>query len=883
MSAELVDRVDQLQTTLSQMEAALEVITDAVVFLTEDQQIQWCNKAFSGLVNRPQDSIFGSRLVDVLPLTQAGKSVVPESYPDVRMGHGEYETTAYEFQQGDHSLLLQISGRCVTNQNGTSSTVLVIQNITQQKQNITERQRAEAALLSREAQYRDLVQTANCIILRWDYQGTILFLNEYGQRFFCFDAQEIVGCNVVGTIVPQTETSGRDLQRLMVDICQHPENYLLNENENIRKNGQRVWIVWANKPIFDQQGNLVEILSIGTDTTDRRQVQAALENSLSLLWAIFESIQDGILAIDYSGNIVSYNQNFLEMWSIPPEVLAEPNRDKRLQYLANQLKNPDEFIQRVRELYAIPEANTCDLLEFKDGRVFERYSCPQRLGNEIVGRVWSFRDITDRKRAEDALQQSELKFRTIVENVNDIIFMLNSQGVYTYVSPNISQILGYTVTEIEGKHLTALIHPDDLQICYRDWQKTLALGSQSGAEMRVRHKNGSWRWLSCHTSIVNSLSGDVVLLGVSRDITERKQTEAALERRAQVDSLLSSISRQFIDQDVDTAINFTLEAIAQFIGVERSCIFEYSDDQSQFSLIYEWCADGIQGLSSRAQGAATTIVPWFHHQRLSKKVIKLSSLDELPAEAEDEKEMFKNESIQSVVAVPTIHSGKVVGFLGIDVVHFSRTWNQDEINLLKLVGELIAIGRARHKAEQALVIAKETAVREAVRSAEANRAKSTFLANMSHELRTPLNAILGFAQLMERETTLTPYQRESLAIINRSGEHLLNLINDVLEMSKIEAGRTVLNAAPFNLYQLLQSLQEMFQVRTQGKPLSLQFDIAANVPDYVVSDEVKLRQVLINLLGNAVKFTPTGSVTLRASLARDHSVFKTEPRANNRG
>ncbi|MEQ8752566.1 MAG: PAS domain S-box protein [Coleofasciculus sp. G1-WW12-02] len=620
MIAELVNWVDQLQTTLSQMEAALEVITDAVVFLNEDQQIQWSNKAFSSLVNRPQDNVFGSNLIDLLPLIQAGQSVVRESYPDVMTRHGEYETTAYEFQQGDRSLLLQISGHSVTTPQGASSTVLVIQNITQQKQDITERQRAEAALLSSEAQYRDLVQTANCIILRWDHQGTILFLNEYGQRFLGFDAQEIVGCNVVGTIVPQTETSGRDLQRLMVDICQHPENYLLNENENIRKNGQRVWIVWANKPIFDKQGNLVEILSIGTDTTDRREVQAALENSLSLLWAIFESIQDGILAIDYSGNIVSYNQNFLEMWSIPPEVLAEPSRDKRLQYLANQLKNPDEFIQRVRELYAIPEASTCDLLEFKDGRVFERYSCPQRLGTEVVGRVWSFRDITDRKRAEDALQQSELKFRTIVENVNDIIFMLNSEGVYTYVSPNISQILGYTATEIEGKHLTALIHPDDLQICYSDWQKTLALGKQSGAEMRVRHKNGSWRWLSCHTSIVNSLSGGVVLLGVSRDITERKQTEAALERRAQVDSLLSSISRQFIDQDVDTAINFTLKAIAQFIGVERSCIFEYSDDQSQFSLIYEWCADGIQALSSRAQGTATTIVPWFHKQMLSKQV-----------------------------------------------------------------------------------------------------------------------------------------------------------------------------------------------------------------------------------------------------------------------
>ncbi len=145
----------------------------------------------------------------------------------------------------------------------------------------------------------------------------------------------------------------------------------------------------------------------------------------------------------------------------------------------------------------------------------------------------------------------------------------------------------------------------------------------------------------------------------------------------------------------------------------------------------------------------------------------------------------------------------------------------------------------------------------------ANRAKSEFLANMSHELRTPLNAILGFAQLMERESALPIQQRESLAIINRSGEHLLHLINDVLEMSKIEAGRTVLHPEPFDLHRLLQSLQEMFQIRAEAKYLSLWFDLNPDLPQYINSDEGKLRQVLINLLSNAVKFTEKGRITLR--------------------
>ena len=150
----------------------------------------------------------------------------------------------------------------------------------------------------------------------------------------------------------------------------------------------------------------------------------------------------------------------------------------------------------------------------------------------------------------------------------------------------------------------------------------------------------------------------------------------------------------------------------------------------------------------------------------------------------------------------------------------------------------------------------------------ANHAKSLFLANMSHELRTPLNAILGFSQLMARDNTITLEQKEFLAIINRSGEHLLNLINDVLEMSKIEAGKTVVNPEPFNLHRLLQTIREMFQIRAEAKQLWLEFFLAPDLPQYVIGDSRKLRQLLINLLSNAVKFTPSGGVTLKVSICQ---------------
>src|SRR5213078_1069137 len=138
------------------------------------------------------------------------------------------------------------------------------------------------------------------------------------------------------------------------------------------------------------------------------------------------------------------------------------------------------------------------------------------------------------------------------------------------------------------------------------------------------------------------------------------------------------------------------------------------------------------------------------------------------------------------------------------------------------------------------------------------------LANMSHEIRTPMNAILGFSQLMLRDRDLTPRQSQYLGTINRSGEHLLALINDILEMSKIEAGRTTLNLSTFDLPALLKDLEMMFRVRTDEKKISFSVAmIGDDVPRYIVGDINKLRQVFINVLGNAVKFTEHGGVGLR--------------------
>ena len=188
-----------------------------------------------------------------------------------------------------------------------------------------------------------------------------------------------------------------------------------------------------------------------------------------------------------------------------------------------------------------------------------------------------------------------------------------------------------------------------------------------------------------------------------------------------------------------------------------------------------------------------------------------------------------------------------------------------------------AVGRdisERKKAEAELERAKEAAV-------AANRVKSTFLANMSHELRTPLNAILGFSQLMNQDANLSTEQKENLGIIHRSGEHLLTLINQVLDLSKVEAGRMTLSETNFDIHYLLADVEDMFALKAQDKGLQLRFDCADDVPQYICTDEVKLRQVLINLISNAIKFTSSGSVSVTVGtgsweeFSKPHSLVST--------
>ncbi|MBW4592992.1 MAG: response regulator [Brasilonema angustatum HA4187-MV1] len=229
-------------------------------------------------------------------------------------------------------------------------------------------------------------------------------------------------------------------------------------------------------------------------------------------------------------------------------------------------------------------------------------------------------------------------------------------------------------------------------------------------------------------------------------------------------------------------------------------------------------------------------------------------------------ELLEQFQARAYIIVPIFCSNKLWGLLATYENSAPRQWKEAEIKIVLQIGA--QLGVAIQQAELLVKTQKQSSeLKQAKEAADkANNAKSQFLANMTHELRTPLNAILGFTQLMNRDTSLNAEHHKYLSIINRSGENLLELINDVLEMSKIEAGGITFNKNKFDLYHLLETLEAMLKLKAQSKGLNLVFERTPQVPQYITTDESKLRQVLINLLDNATKFTEKGSVTLRVSV-----------------
>ncbi|MEB3885035.1 PAS domain S-box protein [Lyngbya sp. CCY1209] len=548
-----------------------------------------------------------------------------------------------------------------------------------------------------------------------------------------------------------------------------------------------------------------------------KQLEAALEESEAFRRDLFHRTPIAVAEISPEGHFLEVNAAFCQFVGHSQSELLESD--------FNAITHPED-----RE---ISRQNFAKLMagEVKQYTLEKRYR--HRDGHWVYGIVTCYLrfdlaghprsaiaqviDITERKRSEEEIRQKEEYLRLLLDNIPQQVFWKDMNLVFRGCNQKWAEAAGLESSEaVVGKTDFDLFGDRSIAEFYREKDRQV-LESRTAEMNRVAPKQkpgpgGRRIWLDVSRIPLVKSDGEVLgVLGVLEDITERKE----IDEKLRLTQFSIDKSRDYVlFSDIEARFFYANEAAGQILGYSKAELLKME----------------VRDIDPIAPPGGWPIA-W----------------DDLRREGS-----FTFESEHYT------RSGEAIA---VEITLSHLEYNNREYGCA-VVRDI----RDRKQAEIALQQAKETAE-------TASRAKSEFLARMSHELRTPLNAILGFTQLMERElshhseTTLRDH-REHLEIIGRSGEHLLDLINDVLEMSKIEAGRISLNPGNFDFRMLLNGIREMLELKARSKGLTLNFEIADDIPNHLCADESKLRQALINLLGNAIKFTEVGGVTLRVKLGQ---------------
>ena len=407
-------------------------------------------------------------------------------------------------------------------------------------QNITERKRVEEALRASEERWQLAVRGSNDGIWDWTIQTSEIFFSSRWKAMRGFEDHEIR--NHLDEW--RSRIHPGDLDRVLQAVDAYLAKQTLEFHEEYRvqrKDGSYVWILDRGTALWADDGTPLRMVGAETDITERKQ-------AYSLLLAVINSTADGLLAVDREGKVIIANKRFLELWGIPKALLDCGDDAALLGFVLEQLQEPEAFLRRVRELYAQPGQESFDRLTFNDGRVLERYSRAQVLEEEeeeeIVGRVWSFRDVTERHRAEVALRDKERLLRTVIETATDAIFMKDTVGRYLLINSAGAEVIGKPADQIVGRDDKDLF-PAEVAVRLRADDRQVMSGSgQARFEEIVPFKGESRVFYSVKTPFRDSQGEVIGLVGVSRDVTEVKQAEEALrEMNLALANAMPGISR----------------------------------------------------------------------------------------------------------------------------------------------------------------------------------------------------------------------------------------------------------------------------------------------------------------------------------------------------
>ena len=666
-----------------------------------------------------------------------------------------------------------------------------------------------------------------------------------------------VKANAIVPILPTSSPSNRGTSclwgLLIAHHCHSTHQWEAREIELLNKLAVQLAIAIQQAELLNNLKNELE---------QRKQAEKALRESETRFYGAFRSASIGMAITSLKGRWLAVNASLCKMVGYS-EAELQQTTFQAITYpddLHTDLTYVDMLLEGEIDHFQMEKRYI-----HRQGRlvwVNLSVSLVRDELNQPLYFVSLIENISQRKQVEQALQESEKQFRSLVANIPGAIYHCQCDKSWTmdFISNDIKGISGYKAEEfIDNKvrSYASIIHPEDQEYVEVNVERAVAARKPFILEYRIIHQDGSIRWVyEKGTGIFDDYGNILYLNGAIFDITERKQVEQALrESEQRYRDLYHNTPVMLHSIDSTGKIISVSNYWLKYLGYEQSEVIgkKSIDFLTEKSRLY---AEEVV-LPRFWQTGTCTDVPY---QFICKNGKIIDVLLSAIAEKDD--------------------SGKVIHSLAVMVDVTQR--NQAEA----------AAKQARKKLRRAnLELEKRVEERtaellQAKEAAEtANKAKDHFLAHISHELRTPLNSILGFAQILQKDLNINKNQRQHIQLIRQSGQHLLALINDILDFSKITAQKLVLEPKNLSFSSFLADLASLVRLWTEENNLNFNYQLLSNLPSVVYGDETRLKQVLLNLLGNAVKFTAAGNVSLKVGYVKDfinHQVDSSEIATNNK-
>ena len=703
-------------------------------------------------------------------------------------------------------------------------------------QDITERKKTELMLRESDERYKAFFDSPLDLVYIFDFEGRFIDANTTTLNRLGYTREEFSSLNFASLVSEdQIPLAFKTLQEIQ-------ETGIQKEMAEFRlwhKNGSDVYVETMGATIMSD-GKPVAIQGIARDITERKKAEETLAESENKYRLIADNMTDAITVMDMNLRFTYSSPSIMRIRGFTAdEVLAqtlEQTMTPESLFLVSSVY--EEEMQREASGTADPDrVRLIEVEEYKKdmSTIWAEVSLSflRDAHGRPTGLLSLTRDITERKKMEAELRESEEKYRTVLEDMEDIYFEVDIKGNITFVNPSSCKMSGYSEEELLGMPFEKISASDGIEMV-RQYFGEIYLTGKTGKPFlwNLVKKNGGKGFFELVASLIRDKQGKPIgFRGIGRDITERKKAEEELH---QSEEKYRTIIKQMTDGyfEIDLSGNFTFVNDAEcinlgysreeLIGMNRKIYVDEKTDKALYHLFV---------------GVYKTGMP------VKAYALEITKKDGTKAYNEISVSLIRNSK------------GEPIGFRGIarDITERKKT----EEKLLDLNRELES------------VLAEANSL--TVQADQANAAKSDFLANMSHEIRTPMNAIIGMADLLW-DSQLTAEQREYVQIFRSAGENLLILINDILDLSKVESGQLVLENIPYDLFDIVDKTCEVIALRAHGKNLELLCHINPDVPQYIMGDPTRLRQVLMNLLGNAVKFTEKGEIALTVlSLPQDVS------------